>query len=146
MLEELNLQIGRSYLKLDLHRNLGGNPRAGIAPTRAGQVLIFSDPPSGTRFGYDENDAVVGAIYRYTGEGQVGDQTLIRGNKALLSGKDLLLFKRVDAKSWIFVGEVSLDSTPFETAIAPDREGNLRTVLVFRFIAKNANFGLLIEG
>ncbi len=59
MLEELNLQIGRSYLKLDLHRNLGGNPRAGIAPTRAGQVLIFSDPPSGTRFGYDENDAVV---------------------------------------------------------------------------------------
>lgn len=137
------LEIGHSYLKLDLHRNLGGNPRAGIAPTRTGQVLIFSDPPSGTRFGYDENDEVDGSVYRYTGEGQVGDQTLIRGNKALVSGKELLLFKRVDSKTWMFVGEVALDSTPFETASAPDRNGNIRTVLVFRFIEKNANFDLL---
>jgi 5-methylcytosine-specific restriction protein A len=140
---KLILHIGQSYLKLDLHRHFGGNPRAGIAPTRSGQVLIFSDPPSGTRFGYDENDAVVGSVYRYTGEGQVGDQTLIRGNKALVFGRELLLFKRVDSKSWMFVGEVALDATPFETARAVDRNGKMRTVLVFRFIEKNANFDLL---
>ena len=74
----MKLEIGRSYLKLDLHNSFGGNPRAGICPTASGVVLVFSDPPSGTRFGYDQNDGVVGNVYRYTGEGQTGDQQLVR--------------------------------------------------------------------
>jgi len=86
---------------------------------------------------------VVQGIYRYTGEGQSGDQQLVRGNKALLSGEKLLLFSREDAKSWIFIGEVGLDTEPFEIVSAPDRNGNLRKVLVFRFIEKDADFGLL---
>jgi hypothetical protein len=139
----LKLEIGHSYLKLDLHRAFGGNARAGIAPTPSGRVLIFSDPDSGIPFGYDQNDGVVANIYRYTGEGQVGDQQLIRGNKALLSGGALLLFCRQDSKSWIFVGEVGLDSTPFELTTAPDIRGLPRTVIVFRFTPKNANFGFL---
>jgi hypothetical protein len=139
----LKLEIGQSYLKLDLHSAFGGNPRAGICPTLSGVVLVFSDPPSGTRFGYDQNDEVVQGIYRYTGEGQSGDQQLVRGNKALLSGEKLLLFSRQDAKSWIFLGEVGLDTEPFEIVSAPDRNGNLRKVLVFRFIEKDADFGLL---
>lgn len=139
----MKLEIGHSYLKLDLHRAFGGNPRAGIAPTRSGEVLIFSDPVSGTPFGYDQNDEVVENVYRYTGEGQVGDQQLIRGNKALLSGRRLLLFARQDLKTWIFVGEVGLDSTPFEVTTAPDVRGNARKVFVFRFTPKNANFEFL---
>lgn len=139
----LKLEIGQSYLKLDLHSAFGGNPRAGICPTISGVVLVFSDPPSGTRFGYDQNDEVVQGIYRYTGEGQSGDQQLVRGNKALLSGEKLLLFSRQDAKSWIFIGEVGLDTEPFEIVSAPDRNGNLRKVLVFRFIEKDADFALL---
>lgn len=139
----MNLEIGQSYLKLDLHRAFGGNPRAGIAPTRSGDVLIFSDPASGTPFGYDQNDGVVENVYRYTGEGQVGDQQLIRGNKTLLSGRKLLLFARQDLKTWIFVGEVGLDSTPFEIRTAPDVLGITRNVFVFRFTPKNANFEFL---
>jgi hypothetical protein len=106
-------------------------------------VLIFSDPPSGTKFGYDQNDEVVGGIYRYTGEGQSGDQQLVRGNKALLSHEKLLLFARQDLKSWNFVGEVALDAEPFEIVMAPERNGNLRKVFVFRFIEHNADFALL---
>lgn len=139
----MKLEIGQSYLKLDLHRAFGGNPRAGIAPTRSGEVLIFSDPASGTPFGYDQNDGVVENVYRYTGEGQVCDQQLIRGNKALLSGRKLLLFARQDLKTWIFVGEVGLDSTPFEIRTAPDVLGITRNVFVFRFTPKNANFEFL---
>lgn len=139
----MKLEIGRSYLKLDIHNAYGGNPRAGICPTAAGVVLIFSDPPSGTRFGYDQNDEVVEGVYRYTGEGQSGDQQLVRGNKALLSGKKLLMFARQDAKSWIFVGEVALDAEPFEIVTAPDRDENLRKVFVFRFKEQIADFALL---
>lgn len=139
----MKLEIGQSYLKPDIHNAYGGNPRAGICPTAAGVVLIFSDPPSGTRFGYDQNDEVVEGIYRYTGEGQSGDQQLVRGNKALLSDKKLLLFARQDLKSWIFVGEVALDAEPFEIATALDRNEKLRKVLVFRFIEQNADFALL---
>jgi hypothetical protein len=141
--ETLKLEIGQSYLKLDIHSAFGGNPRAGICPTMSGVVLVFSDPPSGTRFGYDQNDEVVQGVYRYTGEGQSGDQQLVRGNKALLAGKTMFLFSRQDAKSWIFVGEVGLDTEPFEIMTAPDLSGNLRRVFVFRFIEKNADFGLL---
>lgn len=139
----MKLEIGRSYLKLDLHNSFGGNPRAGICPTASGVVLVFSDPPSGTRFGYDQNDGVVGNVYRYTGEGQTGDQQLVRGNKALFSDKKLLLFTRQDSKSWIFVGEVALDAEPFESTSAKDRLGKMRQVLVFRFVEKSANFAFL---
>jgi hypothetical protein len=140
---ERELRVGESYLKTDLHRMFGGNPRAGICPTESGVVLIFSDPPSGTRYGYDQNDEVALGVYRYTGEGQLGDQQLIRGNKSLLSNRKLLLFSRQDAKSWIYVGEVVLDAVPFETATAADRLGNLRTVFVFRFLARQADFEIL---
>ncbi len=140
---QLQLKVGESYLRTDLHRFLGGNSRAGICPTASGVVLIFSDPPSGTRYGYDQNDEVVAGVYRYTGEGQLGDQQLIRGNKALLSDRKLLLFSRQDAKSWTYVGEVALDVVPFETATAPDRLGNLRRVFVFRFLARRADFEIL---
>jgi len=139
----MKLEIGQSYLKLDIHKAFGGNPRAGICPTASGVVLVFSDPPSGMRFGYNQNDELAQGVYRYTGEGQAGDQQLVRGNKALLSDQKLLLFARQDAKSWIFVGEVALDAEPFETASAPDVNGNLRKVFVFRFIEQNADFALL---
>lgn len=138
----MQLVVGESYLRSELHSNFGGNPRAGICPTQS-VVLIFSDPPSGTRFGYDQHDYVSGGIYSYTGEGRRGDQQLVRGNKALLSGKPLLLFSRIDAKSWVFIGEVGLADPEFEIEKAPDQSGVPRNVLVFRFVPLNARFELL---
>lgn len=139
----MRLEIGLSYLRSELHQHFGGNPRAGICPTRSGPVLVFSDPPSGARYGYQQNDEVVGDIYRYTGEGRVLDQQLVRGNKALLDADQILLFSRVDSRSWQFVGEVILADPPYELAQAPDALGNLRQVLVFRFRAKSAILSLL---
>lgn len=139
----MQLVVGQSYLRADLHTSFGGNPRAGICPTASGPVLVFSDPPSGTKFGYDQHDEVVNGVYRYTGEGRTGDQQLIRGNRAILSGKPLLMFARLDQKSWVYVGEVGLGDPAYELAQAPDQLGFERSVLVFRFIELNADFKLL---
>jgi 5-methylcytosine-specific restriction protein A len=139
----VKLEIGLTYLRSELHQNFGGNPRAGICPTRSGAVLVFSDPPAGARFGYQINDEVVDDVYRYTGEGRLGHQQLVRGNKALLEADEILLFSRVDSRSWSYIGEVSLGDPPYEITEAPDQAGNLRSVLVFRFKAKSANLDLL---
>ena len=137
------MEIGSLHLRVQLHADFGGNPRAGICPTRSGAVLVFSDPASGAPFGYDSHDYLQDGIYHYTGEGRVGDQQLIRGNRALLERSPLLLFSRVDKKTWRYVGEVALGVPAYLQADAPDQNGNLRKVFVFRFMPISADFELL---
>ena len=137
------MEIGSLHLRAQLHADFGGNPRAGICPTRSGAVLVFSDPASGAPFGYDSHDYVQDGIYHCTGEGRIGDQQLIRGNRSLLERSPLLLFSRVDQKTWRYVGEVALGVPAYTQAEAPDQKGNLRKVFVFRFIAISADFELL---
>lgn len=138
------LEVGSFHLRAQLHATFGGNPRAGICPTKAEPVLIFSDPVSGTPFGYDAHDYLKDDIYHYTGEGRVGDQQLVRGNRALVDpARELLLFAKQDMKTWRFVGEVALATPAYIEAKAKDQNGNLRTVLVFRFRALRADFALI---
>lgn len=138
------LEVGSFHLRAQLHATFGGNPRAGICPTKAGPVLIFSDPASGTPFGYDAHDYLRDNIYHYTGEGRVGDQQLVRGNRALVKpDRELLLFAKQDPKTWRFVGEVALATPAYVEAKAKDQNGNLRTVLVFRFRELRADFALI---
>lgn len=139
----MQLTVGESYPRDEIHAHHGGNPRAGICPTRSGSVLVFSDPPSGVKFGYDSHDGVQGDVYRYTGEGRSGDQLPVRANKALLESSNILLFRRHDSRSWIYVGQVELAPEPFEIALAPDQNQQTRKVMVFRFVEKAADFGLL---
>jgi hypothetical protein len=138
------LEIGSYHLRAELHAKFGGNPRAGICPTKSGPILIFSDPASGSPFGYDAHDYFKDDIYHYTGEGRVGNQQLLRGNRALLDkDRELLLFAKQDQKTWRFVGEVSLATPAYLEASAKDQNGNQRTVLVFRFQELRADFSLL---
>lgn len=137
------MRPGSIHLKSELHARFGGNPRAGICPTKSGAVLIFSDPQSGAPFGYDTHDYLDQGVYHYTGEGRVGDQQLVRGNKALLEKTPLLLFSRIDQQSWRFIGEVGLAEPAFLKATALDQLGNQRSVLVFRFAPISADFELL---
>ena len=137
------LEVESLHLRADIHARFGGNPRAGICPTKSGAVLIFSDPASGIPFGYDQHDFVKDNVYHYTGEGRVGDQKFLRGNKAIIENKPLLLFSRADSKTWRFVGEVALANPPFEFAKAVDQNRKIREVIVFRFQPLSANFELL---
>jgi hypothetical protein len=137
------VEIGSYHLRAELHARFGGNPRAGICPTKSGPVLIFSDPISGEAFGYDTHDYLKDGIYHYTGEGRSGDQQLVRGNRALTTNSPLYLFSKVDAKTWRFVGEVVLADPPYVEAKAKDQRGNERKVLVFRFKPLAADFSLI---
>ena len=137
------MEIGSYLLRSELHARYGGNPRAGICPTKSGAVLIFSDPASGAPYGYDSHDYLSDGIYHYTGEGRSGNQQFFRGNKALLEKAPLLLFSRVDQYSWRFVGEVALAEPKFLLARAKDEVGSEREVIVFRFKPVSADFELL---
>jgi hypothetical protein len=77
-------QIGKLYhRKTELHDKYGGNRQAGIASSRSRPYIFLFSSPRGEEFGYkdgwiSENE------YRYTGEGQIGDMAMVRGNRAIL--------------------------------------------------------------
>ncbi len=110
-------------------------------------VLLFSDPAAGHRFGYydgwvAEEDAH-GPVFEYTGAGATGDQTFERGNKAILNhvdaGRSLRVFTaagRVPGSQTVlhrYVGEFKVDAEqPYILRQAPDSSGHSRNVIVFR--------------
>jgi MoxR-like ATPase len=104
-------------------------------------VLIFTDHASGSPHGYvfdgwlDDRD---GKVFLYTGEGQRGDQQLIRGNAAILNhvqeGRSLRLFEGAGGSNVRYVGRFTIDDKqPFTEREAPESGGGpMRKVLVFR--------------
>jgi hypothetical protein len=101
-------------------------------------VLIFSDPASGQRHGYVDGWQEDGCFH-YTGEGQVGDQQLTHGNKAIAEhhsqGRSLRVFEGV-AGTVSYMGEFRLDREPYRTDAqesedAPSEGRVVRQVLVF---------------
>jgi hypothetical protein len=91
---------GDTIPRTALHDVYGGSRQGGIAPSRVSpNVLIFTDPRAGSQHGYiyDGWDPADPTLFRYTGEGQRGDQRMIGGNRAILEhptdGRALRLFK-----------------------------------------------------
>jgi len=126
----------KEYKRRDIHMKYGGNWQGGICPSREYPYIFIFTGESGHQHGYFdgwENDKV----FRYAGEGQVGDMEFIRGNMALRdhlkNGKRVFLFQ-ASRKSYVkFISEmVFLDSDYFE---GEDREGNKRSVIMF-FLAR----------
>jgi len=78
-----DIGIGEEIRRTDLHRRFGGGRQGGISPSRkSANVLVFSDPEAENAHGFVdrwEND-----LFLYCGEGQTGDQELVRGNAAIL--------------------------------------------------------------
>jgi hypothetical protein len=132
---EWSLRPGDSVKRKDLHDQFGGNRQSGIAyPKEAGNILIYSSP-AGEEFGYSDgwqNDG----MFHYTGEGQVGDQTMTNGNLALLRHRPLGHAVRVFSGSRgevSYVGRFVLpEADPVYEADAPDKNGDIRMTYVFR--------------
>lgn len=128
----------------------GGATQGGIQPSASSpNVLVYTDPAVGDAYGYsyDGWEDKSEQVFYYTGEGQQGDQPLIRGNLALAthreSGRTLRLFEAIQEPSQPggrrhrYVGEFAVDSQhPYRREEAPDRDGLARTVLVFRLVAQ----------
>ncbi|MEV0089722.1 P-loop NTPase fold protein [Saccharopolyspora sp. NPDC050642] len=133
-LVEWDLQVGDVLRRTEVHKRFGGSGQGGIASApRSGSVLLFSSA-QGAQYGYDYDGWHEDGSYRYTGEGQDGDQLLVRGNKAVLeSGRALRLFEEAQRSHVRYIGEFTLDpDEPYYRADAPDKTGKLRSVIVFR--------------
>jgi 5-methylcytosine-specific restriction protein A len=95
-------------------------------------IWLFSGE-QGEQYGYTDGFRDDEGTYWYTGEGQIGDMALTRGNFAIRHhqelGKSLHLFDYVSTGYVKYVGEASY--TDHHTEIGRDKLGNLRDVIVF---------------
>jgi len=123
------------HRQTDLHDKYGGNRQAGIAVCAEHPLIFLFTSPSGDEFGYQdgwrsENE------YVYTGEGQLGDMELTRGNLAIrdhkANGRGLHLFKKVSSGLYGYVGELEYQS--HEVVRGEDLDNKSRKV--YRFVLK----------
>lgn len=131
------IQPGVVVIRRDVHARYGGRRQGGIGPSRSTpNVLLFTDPSRGRLHGYFDGWGDDGCFH-YTGEGQVGDQQMVQGNRAILGhrrdGRILRLFRAVpDGVQYLGVFEIDSDR-PWYTSEAPETGGGpLRTVIMFR--------------
>ncbi|KPB54265.1 HNH endonuclease [Pseudomonas coronafaciens pv. oryzae] len=122
--------------KSEIHAPFGGSFQSGIAPSDKAPAVFLFTGSSGEQYGYrDEMDAH--GVYSYTGEGQVGDMTLTRGNLAIQrhakTGRALYLFKALEKrKGQQYIGEFACADISWKDG--PDRNGNIRKVLIFHLV------------
>ncbi|MEZ0095940.1 hypothetical protein [Streptacidiphilus sp. EB129] len=138
-----HLQPGDKIRRVDLHRRYGGSSQNGISSSaQTNNILIFTSASSGNQHGYYDRWNEDGTLH-YTGDGQHGDQTMVRGNKALYehreTGKRLRLFD--GARGIVrYLGEWVLDpAQPYHEAQAHESgSSELRTVILFHLVPVNA--------
>ena len=143
------IPLGELTTRTEVAREYGGARYGGIQPSRSTpNILIYTDPSQGEQHGYvfdgwdlDESD-----IY-YSGEGQTGDQSITKGNKAIAShvadGRTLRVFEvasgdRPGGKLQRYVGEFEVDSRDpyrFEWVNDPSDQRGRRRIVVFRLRA-----------
>lgn len=116
----------------DIHATFKGQQYGGIAtPAEAPYVFLFTGD-AGEEFGYADEFQPSG-LYWYTGEGQLGDMQMTKGNAALCrhqsNNKSLLLFEAAQKGHVRFVGEMAY--VDHHTEERPDREQKPRQAIVF---------------
>lgn len=130
---------GKSYKRKELHDLYGGNRQSGICPCSDYPIIFIFSGSSGGQYGYEDgwdNEN----IFRYSGEGQVGDMEFTRGNRSILNhkedGKNIYLFEKTSNSGyWEFIDElVYLSYDYYPTS---DRDGNQRNGIRFNLIRKS---------
>lgn len=138
-----NIRMGEVVFRRELHQRVGGSRQGGITrPAKRADVLLFSSP-AGARYGYDFDGWKPDGTFHYTGEGQVGDQTFVRGNAVVRDHLDrglrLRFFDQVKRSVVRYLGEFQVDpELPWYAEEARDRLGDLRKVIVFRLLPVDA--------
>ena len=123
---------GRYYgRRKDIHDRFGGQEQGGIITPKNHPVIFLVTGDRGLEFGYNDRFRPDG-IMEYYGEGQRGDMSFIRGNRAILDhqedGKSLLLFRNLGGRLQ-YLGSMRYAGHRIESA--PDIEGEIRKVIVF---------------
>ncbi|RWR19955.1 hypothetical protein D8Y23_06835 [Microbacterium enclense] len=142
------LEPGDTVRRRSMHVAYGGQQQGGIStPRNRPEILIFTDPEAGARFGYDRFEGLrEDGSYAYTGEGQYGPQEFVRGNRALRDaerdGKTVRLF-RTRGTLATYVGAFTTGSPTHTIETIPDADGNPRNGIIFNLLPLNARVDLL---
>lgn len=136
MVAAWDIKPGATIRRSELHDALGGGRRGGIEPSRKSPNVFLFTSDAGAEFGYEFDGWHPDGTFHYTGEGTVGDQRMREGNKAtrdhLASGRALRLFEKL-GRQVTYIGEFSVpDESHILIDEAPDRNGDKRSVFVFR--------------
>ena len=124
---------GKVYRRVqDIHQHFGGQRQGGIStPSSHPHIFLFTGE-SGSSFGYTDDFRPDGTFW-YTGEGQIGDMKMDRGNAAIKNhaadGKSLVLFEYVSNDRVRCVGDAIYLGHHIEQR--PDRNGDTRNAIVF---------------
>ncbi len=139
----MDLAIGKTYKRTDIHQSFGGSRYSGISPLKDGtKIFIFSNHV-GESHGYQ--DGWEGQYYSYTGAGQIGDQDIEsrKHNGHLLhhqeSGTKVLLFEGTTSGYYTYAAELLLvDYEYFDTHDRNDK--NRRAVrFIFERVGEEAH-------
>lgn len=142
------LEPGDTVLRRELHKTYGGSRQNGIVTLKTlPDILAFTDVRSGAAFGYHLFEGLQeDGSYSYTGEGQRGDQEMLRGNRALAesgrTGRPIRLFT-VQGTSVTYVGEFATGDPTYWERTIPDVAGTLRKGFVFSLVPVVAQSELL---
>jgi hypothetical protein len=141
------VQPGETLVREQIHGAYGGNPQAGISRSSSTpNVLVYSDHDKAAANGYDFDGWDQSQhVYYYTGEGKVGNQLMLRGNRAIADhqadGTALRLFVAVGNRPGSgtrihqYVGQFAVDPEhPYVVRRAPGTDGVPRDVFVFRLL------------
>jgi 5-methylcytosine-specific restriction protein A len=136
-------EIGAVYhRKTDIHGPFSGQAQGGVSTPADHPFVFLFTGDSGEAYGYQDGFQLDG-LFWYTGEGQVGDMELARGNAAIAyhrdRGRSLLVFEYVERGKVRFVGEA--ECLGWHEEIRPDRNGTPRKALVFHLAFEAANDG-----
>lgn len=125
--------VGKEYhRKSEIHSVFGGQAQGGISTPKNHPFIFIFTSDSGVQHGY--RDEYVDGLFWYTGEGQVGDMQMIKGNKAILNhiqdNKTIHLFEYTRKAHVRYIGEA--ECLGYETQIRPDSNGDSRKAFVFQ--------------
>lgn len=134
------LTPGDELPRREIHARFGGRQQGGISPSsRVPAVMFFTDPITGHRHGYYDGLGEDG-MFHYVGEGQLGDQRLVQGNKAILNhavdGRSLEGFA-AKGSTVTYLGEFAVVDHYFTEAHESGNSDILRQVVVFRLRPRN---------
>ncbi|WP_193565095.1 AAA family ATPase [Natronorubrum aibiense] len=131
-LSSVELVPDSTYNRQNLHSKYGGSIQGGIAPSRDEPVVFLFTGGTGEAHGYQDEIRPDGTVI-YTGEGQVGDMEMKRGNRAIRDhlehGRELHFFT-METEGVQYVGQFMYAGHFFEEI--PDSEGNARKGIRFK--------------
>jgi 5-methylcytosine-specific restriction protein A len=135
-----NFIKGQTYRRRDIHARFGGQRQGGISTPADHPVILCFTGEQGEQYGYGGDGWTSDGVFLYTGEGQRGDMTFVRGNLAIrdhvLQGRDLHMFGYVGSGTVRYLGPMVCAG--FEWREAPDLASNQRQAIVFQLVPMEA--------